>query len=299
MSKYTTQLRFICENEAGFTESQGFNKIDDILPIAAPRIFNFYYPIFDNSYKLPLEQKILRHFYTREISEETYGLWKLRLEDKLNMIMPYYNKLYESELLQFNPLYDVDLTSTHSREANSTENVERAAVRSRQDVVNTDTSSTSDTTTNENRIANKQENVENHDDATQWDLYSDTPQGGINGIEGTTGETVENDYYLTNARKKTNEDDNTTSDTATIAENNDAATSEFTAGTTDSQLNTNETFSNTDDREINTLEDYLEHVQGKRSGNTYSRMLLEYRQTFLNIDKMVIEELNDLFFGLW
>jgi hypothetical protein len=28
-------------------------------------------------------------------------------------------------------------------------------------------------------------------------------------------------------------------------------------------------------------------------------MILDFRQTFVNIDKMIIEELSDLFFGLW
>ena len=108
MSKYTTELRFICESKTGHDSSVGYNSTADVIEEAAPIIFDFDYPIFDENYKLPLETKIIRHFYTREICEETYGLWKLRLEDRMNMIMPYYNKLYEAELLKFNPFYDVE-----------------------------------------------------------------------------------------------------------------------------------------------------------------------------------------------
>lgn len=50
----------------------------------------------------------------REIGTETYGLWHLYLDTTLNEIMPYYNKLYETELLKFNPLYDIDLKRTHN-----------------------------------------------------------------------------------------------------------------------------------------------------------------------------------------
>ena len=32
---------------------------------------------------------------------------------------------------------------------------------------------------------------------------------------------------------------------------------------------------------------------------SYAKMLKEFRETFLNIDMMVIESLSDLFFGLW
>ena len=63
MSKYTTEVRFICENAAGYNESQGFNNIESILTKSAPKIFNFDFPMFDETYRLPLEKKILRHFF--------------------------------------------------------------------------------------------------------------------------------------------------------------------------------------------------------------------------------------------
>lgn len=36
MSKYTTQLRYICEVEAGYTESQPYSKVNEIVKAAAP-----------------------------------------------------------------------------------------------------------------------------------------------------------------------------------------------------------------------------------------------------------------------
>ena len=85
MSKYTTQVRFICESLAGYDESQGYDEVDSIVETAAPQIFEEY-PIFDEAYRLPLNKKILRHFYTREICAETVGLWKLWLNNKMNEI---------------------------------------------------------------------------------------------------------------------------------------------------------------------------------------------------------------------
>ena len=118
MSNYTTELRFICESLCDLKESKGYNNIPEIINTSYKRVFNFYYPIFDESYRPILEKKIIRHYYTREICEETVGLWKLRLEDKMNEIMPYYNKLYESELLKFNPFYDIDYTLAPKGRAN-------------------------------------------------------------------------------------------------------------------------------------------------------------------------------------
>lgn len=122
MSEYTTELRFICESKAGCMQSVGYNSINDVLRKAAPQIFNFDYPIFDELYRLPLEIKILRHYYTREISEETVGLWQLRLEDKMNEIMPYYNQLYDSARLRFNPFHDTDYKFIHQGKSDSNKN---------------------------------------------------------------------------------------------------------------------------------------------------------------------------------
>ena len=74
MSKYTTEIRFLCESLTGHTESVGFNGTKQIIEDACPVIFDFDYPIFDPEYKLTLESKILRHYYTREICEDTRTL---------------------------------------------------------------------------------------------------------------------------------------------------------------------------------------------------------------------------------
>lgn len=113
MSKYTTEVRYICETSTSQPiAGDGFNNVEEIIDSSHRNIFNFEYPIFDNSYRAVLQKKILRHFYTREICDETVGLWKLRMCDRLNVIMPYYNQLYESALLEFNPFYDTDYTRT-------------------------------------------------------------------------------------------------------------------------------------------------------------------------------------------
>ena len=88
MSSYTTELKTICESYAGFSDIAVYDNIDSIIAKALPKLFNFNFPIFNESYRITLETKIIKHYYTREISEETVGLWKLRLDSKLNEIMP-------------------------------------------------------------------------------------------------------------------------------------------------------------------------------------------------------------------
>ena len=265
MSKYTTEVRFVCETYAGLKESKGYNDVKTIIENSRTKIFDFDYPIFDESYRPVLETKILMHYYTREICEETVGLWKLRLMAKLNEIMPYYNKLYESELLKFNPLYDADYYREGDR-------------RGKQD-------STRDDSTNRNSVAGGQDatSTTNRDKYTHWDLYSDTPQGGIEGILGAEDEpSLLDNGYLTNARHVLHDGDGTTGSATT------------TYGRTDGTNSVGQSiFDGT------TTEDYAEHVYGKMPGKGYAQLLKEFRETFINIDVMIIDDLKNLFFQLW
>lgn len=331
MSKYTTEVRFICETEAGLLESKGYQSIDDILNRATPKVFNFDFPIFDENYRFALEKKILKHYYTREICMETYGAWKLKLDDRMNIIMPYYNELYKSAALEFNPFWDTDLITDHSSVNNGDSSSTSRNVRDnadkvknnyndkskteRDETVNRDTDVTDTKTLNENVAETHNDTRTGTDNNTRWDLYSDTPQGGIQGIANAEDPSLANNGYLTNARKIT--DNGGDSDTSSGAKNvaTTGTDTDRTIGSDDtvvnSEVNVTRNGDTSSDRAqkitdngnvtgtIHNTEEYLQHIKGKRGGVTYSKMLSEYRKTFLNIDKMIIDELSDLFFGLW
>lgn len=267
MSKYTTELRYICETEAGLSSSVGYNSTAEVISAAAPKIFNFNFPIFDEAYRTGLEEKIIRHFYTREIGSETYGLWKLRLEAKMNEIMPYYNELYKTTVLDFNPLYDVDYQVTGHRDGTGKDSGYSTTTESGTGTNNSETTATNSGTS--------QQTIAKQD----YNLYSDTPQGALNGVEGET--------YLTNVTKTTADHDNRieTSDNGS------------------NKLKSDSTYNNHDERitknEKENAQDYTERVFGKRSGTSYAKLIQEFRKQLLNVDMMVISELNDLFMLIW
>lgn len=219
MSKYTTQVRYICEYYAGLQESTGFENVEDVIKQAIPNVFDFDFPIFDENYRTALEFKILQHYYTREIGMETVGLWKLKLKTKLQEIMPYYNQLYKSELLEFNPLYDVNYTRSGKRKEEG----------------------------------NSAGLVDSNNEVTG--AYSDTPQNGLQDVMDLK--------YLTNA---------------TFSKDN---------GSSNSKGN------------YDNLNEYSEAVMGKMGGSNYSQMLLDFRNTFLNIDMLVVNDLHELFMGVY
>lgn len=291
MSKYTTEVRFIVETKAELKESVGASKINDILEKAIPKIFNFDFPIFDEDYRTLLEKKILRHFYTREIGFETFGLWQMNLETKLNEIMPLYNQYYKSTLLEFNPLMDIDLYTKADTKFDSVASGDSTS-QSESSSRGTDDSNTSSNTTIDHTGKQSSENTQKNDgSSTDYDKYSDTPQGALTNVQ--------NDRYLTNARMKTNSHEDTTTNDGSV-NTTDKTTNETTGETHGASSSTGNINSNvTTNNKINNINDYLQHVSGKTSSRSYPQMIKEYRDIFLNIDMMVINDLEELFFQLW
>lgn len=65
------------------------------------------YPIYDESKRRQLNDKFIRHYWMREIGCETVGHFCLWCSNTFNEIMPYYNKLYETELLNVEHLLGI------------------------------------------------------------------------------------------------------------------------------------------------------------------------------------------------
>ena len=75
------------------------------------------YPIFSAAYRATLNQKILDHYWLREIGAETAARFRHFLKTEMNEIMPYYNKMYQSEALEALTVYDTEYHETVERQA--------------------------------------------------------------------------------------------------------------------------------------------------------------------------------------
>lgn len=338
MSKYTTEIRYICEQKAGLTESVGYANVESVLEKSWDKIFDFNFPIFDETYRKTLCKKILKHFYTREIGAETYGLFHLYLDTKMNEIMPYFNKLYKTETLEFNPLYNFSLEKTGSNKGNKeesknenknrTKNVNENGGRdisvgseenktyngnvTENNVTTSNSTSTIDTASNTTKTNNNVIDVS--DNFTDLRLKSDTPQGTLSGVS--------DENYLSEAEKNTRDNAKLETDTLneTVAQSdtggasyNGKDTSESTTTTVNTEKNTNESTTGETHNNIiketdgevngfsasaNSTDEYAELVSGF-SGISGSKLVQEYRDTLLNIDMMIIIELEELFLQLW
>lgn len=56
---------------------------------------------------------------------------------------------------------------------------------------------------------------------------------------------------------------------------------------------------NTSSSADNTNESYTRHIKGKRGSVTYNKLISEYRKNILNIDEEIINDLKDLFMGIY
>lgn len=283
MSKYTTELRYIIENYNDDTTSDN-SDADDMIIKALPKLFNFNYPIYDESYREALELNIVRHFYTREICCETVGRWKMFLRDRMNLIMPRYNIMYkELEDIADKLFYTVDIKESRDLEGKANSNT---SSNSNSDSTNT---STSNSKANSSGSGSGTNNASSSGNGTTdaWQTSNDTPQGGLSGLESNK--------YLSSAthNKGASTQDATNSSTSTTNQKSDS--------TSESSDKSNTNTTNTSDSEATTTstESYVKKTIGKRGGSEYLTIYNKLLESYLDIDDMIIHDLDDLFFQLW
>lgn len=203
MSKYTTTIKTLIDNNFDFGMKS--------------------YPIFNETYRTILNNKILNHYYMREIGFETAGLFKFYLNNKLNEIMPYYNILYkkQEEILEKNIYGNVDLEETTNRK-NQT-----------------------------NTSSNSNSNSKNKN------LFQDTPQGKIDMTA------FEDQTYATNLTLN----NNSINDTSTSSGNNN--------------------------------EDFIRKIKGNNGNKYYLDVYKDVKENITNIDMLIINDLNELFMGIY
>ncbi len=278
MSKYTTEVRYICEHLCGLNDSKGYTDVSTIISNSRGKIFDFPYPIFSEDYRSVLETKILKHFYTREIGEETVGLWKLRLDRVMNEIMPYYNKLYKAELDDFNPFLSTDMRTERSTVGVN----ERGTKELEGGISSNQTNGHTEVVTNSNNRG--LQDIGNVAKYKSTDLYSDTPQGSLQGVD--------DEAYLTNARKVQNDNiDNGHTHTLNVG-------ADKSTGDNTENVNNISKKDRSVDEKLNSTERFIERYYGY-NGYLPADMLKKYREVIWNVDLMIMGELEPLFMQLW
>lgn len=189
-----------------------------------------HYEIFDEVYREKLNSRIRREFWLNEIAHETIDIFIWRLELRMDLIMPRYNRMYVAELQNTDPL-DGGTSSSRTRQWGDSSN----------DGTNTSASNGTGSGTSKGRT-----------------VASDTPQTRLAG----------NGDYASSLSDATSENSNKSTSTS--------------SGSTNSRS----------------------HYDNNQSSDSSQRgskaqMIAQYRQTLINVDNFIIEELRDLFLGVW
>lgn len=208
-------------------------------------VWAFEYPSFyKGDEKKVFEQKVLDHYWLRQIGQETAGRWLHYFRSRIREIMPYYIQLYESEKFMReieDPFATVDYTETYEEETSGTSRTENSGTSSGTEL----------------------ENASRTEDHKR--KFSNTPQGSISNL----------DNYMTEANVET------ANDTDSRSQEHEASTEATSTGTASGTVR-------------HTLT-----KKGAMGVTTFGHDMIEYRQSFLNIDLMVINELKDLFLQVY
>lgn len=228
-------------------------------------VWAFDYPsYYEGEAKATFEQKVLDHYRFRQIGQETPGRWLHSFRTRVREIMPYYIQLYHSQELMESledPFGNVNVTETFEQ----TSTGERSG-----NLTRTTGNTLESTSTGSSEVETVDEET-NTGSSTK--KFSNTPQGSISNL----------DTYMTEA----------TAETANSGKTGSGTSSATTQGSqTDTATGSqNDT---TQDSETGTVRHTLTRT-GNQGVNTYAHDMKELRETFLNIDLMIINELKDLF----
>ena len=221
------------------------------------KLWDFEYPsYYKDEAKTAFEQKVIDHYLFHQIGVETIARFKHNFKTRIREIMPYYIQMYKSVEI-------MDGIDDPFGNVDMTETFEQTSTGTSSGT----SSNTENGTSSSNETANKTDNKTATEDTEH--RFSNTPQGEISNI----------DSYLTEASKDNKDQtEKITSNGTVTTENESAITS---TGSSESENS-------------GTVKHTLTR-KGNQGVNTYAHDMIEYRQSFINVDMMIIGALRDLF----
>lgn len=287
------------------------------------------YPIFDEVYRPTLNTIIYNRFYFHEIGFESVDRFFFELANVMREIMPLYNQFYGAELLEYDPFeeFNKELNQTMTDK----ENVFDKMVETLLEKGNGSSKSKSNDSTDETADTKTKSIVEQNDssDTLNKDVRSsndNTQNNSTNNSKGvgskTPGKllsigTIENNVYASDAnidesKVETTNVNNSNSENKIEESVNSKSFNESNA---DSNNTTNKTSESTvevenDNTKFNENEKKNEKESSKSSENvsretghnqSKTKLLIELRESFINIDMMILENknLNECFLQIY
>lgn len=257
---------------------------DEIVDAAVGTFFSFYVPRrITLAAAADLEKFVLNYFIMRRVGSGNVKKFRQIFRNKWSAIMPYYERLLETELNESDyfsdPMVNVDI---HRGEVGT-------------GTRNTDTDRERNTTANGSRDVDEtvakthSGNFSETSGSTEVNRYSDTPQGDSSDIWEVDGQgrPALSDIYLTDIRGITESANRSGTDGYTDNTTTDRGETSTDTGQETETIDVDETTGHT------TTGDDLGYT-----GTSPSKLMEEYRETFLRIYEDIVGELEPCFYNL-
>ena len=224
-------------------------------------LFTFDYDFYSDNPKdkEEFEKLFVQWYYFREIGFETPEHFKLKLQAKLNMIMPYYRQLALTEWDKVRTVEQM-MTSKNLKETSTHEQ---------------------SITGNNESSSNGQSNQSGKGSSNQHQSTTNTQNGKSSNLSDGVSQASLEDGYLTSTSSVDDKGNQTLS--GATSDNTEVKSSQNTTGTNNQVLTESTTFTSEGDIGI----------------QTPAYAITEWRKVLININQMIIEECNDLFMKLY
>ena len=266
-------------------------------------IFNFNYEFYcdDLEVKKKFEEKFINHYWLHEIGCETPARWNQMLKSRLNLTMPYYRQLYQTELASqnINFLLNKDLRETFIREID-TENQLSGTNTTNQSSSGTNSFSQTGSTNSTNSMTQSATSSSTNSTEQNGTTTNTHKESAIN--DGVAMATLSEGYLTgTSSDSGTSTNDSTSSSTS---ENESTASSSSTddnetSGTSNStdSVETTGTSSQTGNEKM--VEKTVFLSQGNIGVTSSAELLQKWREVLINIDEMIIKDCHGLFMQVY
>lgn len=303
MARYTVRLNELVnyysrvneESLSGYSYSQ---KIDFCSHLIMPENYPCYGVDIEEEEVMreSLSRAIVRHYLMREIGYETFELWKIMMETRLREIMPYYQQLYQTTLFEIDLENPYHLITEHDETGKDTRNINRSGDRNETGKQTATTSNsvqygrTVDTSADQN--VNVTENVKGTNSQDGSISHSDFPQASYG-----SGDYVS--YAEQNENSGSDNKDTTGKTTQKTTGKESQSGTDTTTIDSDSGVENKALWSDTSKDINDQIMHYLHDVKGHTTNADILDAVAKWRDLILNINKLIIDDISDLFMRIY
>lgn len=265
---------------------------------AGVKLWDFEYPsYYQGIEKAAFEQKVIDHFYFRQIGAETVGRFLHYFRRTVREIMPYYIQRYKSvELMEdpeIRPLENYNMIEEFSAEGSEdeTRSGTTGGTSSGKETRTGSTGATTESTGTSSGTGSKSTTESSKDTS----VHSDTPQGQLSMTISADGSATL--AYASDLTQQVTNGSGSESSEASESTTQSSKTTGTSSETSETSGTTSGTSSETGAK--TSTDTHRLTRRGNIGVTTYAQLLQGYRETFLNIDMEVINELEICFLGVF